>query len=94
MAMVVCKSIRDKIAFRFIRFGFRIALKHKTENTYLKYQFKNEEYLFITEGHNPFEHLFKANCDNCGKGFIFRPNYNYCPYCGAADMRKKEGAEE
>jgi uncharacterized OB-fold protein len=91
--MIVCTSLRDKIAFRFIRFGFRIALKHKTENKYLKYQFKNEEYIFATEGYSSFERLFKVKCDNCGKGFIFEPNYNYCPYCGAADMRKKEGAE-
>lgn len=32
-------------------------------------------------------------CSVCGRSFTFRPDYDFCPGCGA-DMRKKEGAEE
>ena len=91
--MVVCKSLRDKIAFKLIRFGFRIALKHRTENKYLKYRFGNDEYSFVSKGDTLFQRLFKVKCSNCETAFTFQPGYNYCPYCGATDM-SKEGAEE
>lgn len=32
-------------------------------------------------------------CSICDKAFTFHPGYDFCPYCGATDMRK-EGAEE
>ncbi len=32
-------------------------------------------------------------CSVCDWTFTFKPDYNFCPHCGA-DMRKREGAEE
>ena len=39
-----------------------------------------------------FESMQIWACSLCGKAFTFRPDYNFCPHCGA-DMRKKEGSE-
>lgn len=59
--MIVCKSIRDKIAFRFIRLGFRIALKNKTEYAYLKYLFKGDTYTFESKEHRDLKSLLKTD---------------------------------
>ena len=33
------------------------------------------------------------SCSVCDRSFTFRPDYDFCPNCGA-DMRKKEGVEK
>jgi hypothetical protein len=59
--MEVCKSFRDKIAFRFIRFGFRIALKDRFKYGYLKYLFKGDTYTFESKKHRDIMSLLKTD---------------------------------
>jgi tryptophan 2,3-dioxygenase len=59
--MTVCKSIRDKIAFRFIRFGFRIALKNRFKYGYLKYLFKGDTYTFESKEQRDIMSLLKTD---------------------------------
>ena len=59
--MTVCKSTRDKIAFRFIRFGFRIALKDRFKYGYLKYLFKGDTYTFESKEHRDIMSLLKTD---------------------------------
>lgn len=39
-------SLRDKIAFRIIRFGFRIAMKNSRETYFFQYQLAGDKYTF------------------------------------------------
>lgn len=59
--MTACKSIRDRIAFRFIRFGFRIALKNKIKDGYLKYLFRGDTYTFESKTHRDIMSLLKTD---------------------------------
>lgn len=39
-------ALRDRIAFRFIRLGFKIAMKNKTEKNFFQYNLLGDIYTF------------------------------------------------